>query len=251
MSYIFHLFFYNPLYNGLILLLSWIPGADVGVAVILFTTIVKLILFPLSKQAVRTQMKLRQVEPELTILKERTKDNKEKQALEMMAFYKKNGINPFSGILLLFLQIPIIFALYFIFLKGGLPSVDLSLLYPFVKGVFTSVTSPINMHFLRFLDISKPQIVLAILAGISQFVQVQFSVPAVKKVENPSFKDDMARSMNVQMRYVLPVFIFIIALNISGAVALYWITSNLFTIGQELYMRKTLKKETTAVAPKA
>lgn len=251
MSYIFNTFFYDPLYNGLILLLSWLPTPDVGVAVILFTIIVKLILFPLSKQAVHTQMKLRQVEPELAKLRERNKDDKEKQAREMMAFYKNNGINPFSGFFLLLLQIPIIFALYFIFFKGGLPIVDTELLYSFVANAFSTVIEPINMHFLGFLDISRPQFILALLAGISQFAQVHYSVPAYVKVEKPTFKDDMMRSMNVQMRYVLPVFIFIISLNLSGAVALYWITSNLFTIGQELYMRKTIKKEPTVLAPKA
>jgi YidC/Oxa1 family membrane protein insertase len=245
MSYIFHLFFYNPLYNGLILLLGTLPIADVGIAVILFTALVKLILFPLSAQSVKTQMKMKQVQPALDVLKEKYKDNKEKQAQELMNFYKVNGINPFSGVLLLFIQIPIIFALYFIFLKGGLPNINTAILYEFVKN---HIPSGVNMEFLGLFDISKPQVVLAIIAGISQFAQVQFSVPAVKKVDNPSFKDDMARSMNVQMRYILPLFIFIIALKVSGAVALYWITSNLFIIGQELYMRQTIKKPTAAVS---
>lgn len=237
MSYLFHTFFYNPLYNGLILLLSWLPNPDVGVAVILFTAFVKFILFPLSKTAVKTQLKLREIEPQMAAMKEKYKDNREKQAQEMLAMYKTNGINPFSGILLMLIQIPIIFALYFIFFKGGLPSIDLSLLYPFVAEAVTRISDPINMHFLGFMDISKPQAILALLAGASQFVQVQLSLPAVAKVANPSFKDDMARSLNVQMRYVLPVFITIVAFNISGAVALYWITGNLFTIGQELYLK--------------
>ena len=250
MSYIFNTFFYDPLYNGLILLLSWLPSPEVGVAVILFTIIVKLILFPLSKQAVHTQMKLRQVEPELAKLRDRNKDDKEKQAREMMAFYKDNGINPFSGFFLLLLQIPVILALYFIFFNGGLPIVDMERLYTFVAKAFATITEPINMHFLG-LDISRPQFILALLAGISQYAQVYYSVPPYVKVEKPTFKDDMMRSMNIQIRYVLPVFIFIISLNISGAVALYWITSNLFTIAQELYMRKTIKKEPTVLAPKA
>ncbi len=237
MSYIFHTFFYNPLYNGLILLLSWIPNADVGVAVILFTLFIKFILFPLSRKAVQTQLKLREIEPQLAKLKETYKDNREAQAREMMALYAKNNINPFSGILLVLFQFPIIIALYFIFLKGGLPNVDVSLLYPYVKGVFEGLTTPINMHFFGFLDISKPHVTLAVLAGLSQFAQIRLSLPKVEKVANPTFKDDMAQSINLQMRYVLPVFIGIVALNISGAVSLYWITGNLFTIAQELYLK--------------
>jgi YidC/Oxa1 family membrane protein insertase len=251
MSYLFNTFFYDPLYNGLILLLSWLPSPDVGVAVILFTALVKFILFPLSKKAVQTQLKLRQIEPEMTAMKAKYKDNREKQAQEMLALYRVNGINPFSGILLVIIQIPIIFALYFIFLKGGLPSIDLNLLYPYVKEAVGRITDPINMHLLGFLDISRPQWALALLAGISQFVQVQLSLPKVEKVENPTFKDDMARSLNVQMRYILPIFITVVAWNISGAVALYWITGNLFTIGQELYLKRSNKKEAIAPASKA
>ncbi len=237
MTALFHLFFYNPLYNGLVFLLAHLPGHDIGVAVILFTAFVKLLLFPLSKKAVVTQMKLKEIAPELDRLKEKNKNNKEAQAKEMMLLYKNNKINPFSGLLLAIIQIPIILALYFIFLKGGFNSIDTSILYSFVK-----IPEFVTTHFLGLLDVSKPQLILGIIAGVSQYIQVQYSVPAIKKVENPGFKDDLARSMNVQMRYVLPFFVFLISFRVSGAVALYWITGNLFTIGQELYMRKHLEK---------
>jgi YidC/Oxa1 family membrane protein insertase len=248
MSYIFHLFFYNPLYNGLIIFLSYLPHPDVGLAVILFTVFIKLILFPLSKQAVRTQMEIKEIEPELAKVREKFKENKEQQARETMSIYKKRGINPFSSFFLVLIQVPIIFALYFIFLKGGLPSIDTSLLYGFVNNL--SLHTLPNMHFLGLFDVSKPQIILGALAGISQFIQVQFSIPPVKKVDNPNFKDDLARSMNIQMRYILPVFIFLISLKLSGAVTLYWITGNIFTIAQEMYMRKVIKKERVfSIAP--
>ena len=252
MSYIFHLFFYNPLYNGLIIFLSYLPHPDVGLAVILFTIFIKLTLFPLSKQAVRTQMEIKEIEPDLAKIKEKFKDNREQQAKETMALYKRRGINPFSSFFLILIQVPIIFALYFIFFKGGLPSIDTSLLYGFVNNL--SLKTIPDMHFLGLFDVSKPQIILGALAGISQFIQVQFSIPPVKKVENPNFKDDLARSMNIQMRYILPVFIFLISLQLSGAVTLYWITGNLFTIAQEMYMRKIIKKERgvpTALTSKA
>jgi len=242
MSYIFHTFFYNPLYNGLILVLSWLPSPDIGIAVILFTFLVKLVLFPLSKKAVQTQLRLREVEPQLKVMKEKYKDNREKQATEMLALYKRNGINPFSGIFLALIQLPIVLALYYIFLNGGLPVVDVSLLYSFVKEVFTAVSVPPNIHFLGFLDVSRPQIILAILAGIGQFIQIQLSIPKIAKVEKPTFKDDLAQNMNTSVRYVLPVFILIISLTLSGAVALYFIAGSIFTIGQELYLKKSLKK---------
>ncbi|MES3005653.1 MAG: YidC/Oxa1 family membrane protein insertase [Patescibacteria group bacterium] len=238
-SSLFHTVFYNPLYNGLIFLIDLIPGGNIGVAVIIFTIVVKLILMPLSKGAVVTQLKMKQLEPELTKLREKYKDNPQEQGKKMLEFYRANGLNPFAGILLMLIQLPIILALAFIFYRGGLPVVNTELLYSFVQ-----VPATVGTHFLGLIDVSVRNVFLGALAGITQFFQVQFSVPAYKATEGkePNFKDDLARSMNVQMRYVLPALVFFISLGVSGAVALYWITSNLFTIAQELYFRKTIKK---------
>jgi len=242
MSYLFNLFFYNPLYNGLVALLAAIPFVDAGVAVILFTIIVKLILFPLSKKSVKTQLVMKDIQPEIDQIKEKCKGNKQEEAVKTMALYKEKGVNPFSGILLVILQIPIIFALYFIFLKGGLPKIDTSLLYSFVP-----IPATVNMNFLGLLDISKANAIAAILVGLSQFFQIRFTLPKAtpKKAEGGSlsFKDELAKSMNLQMKYVLPVFITIAAWALPAVVSFYWITSNLFAIGQEVYMRQHLKKE--------
>jgi YidC/Oxa1 family membrane protein insertase len=102
------------------------------------------------------------------------------------------------------------------------------------------------MIFLGSIDIAKTSLVLSILTGLTQFIQIRLSVPAYKKEDqpkNPSFGDDFAKSMNTQMRYVMPIFMFIVCLNVSGAVALYWITGSLFMIGQELYIRRTVKSK--------
>jgi YidC/Oxa1 family membrane protein insertase len=239
MSTIFHLFFYDPLYNALIFILSVLPHPNVGIAVIILTVIVRLVLFPLSRGAVVTQMKLREVEPEVKALREKYKDNKEKQAQELIALYRTNKINPFASFLFLLIQLPIIFALYFIFFRGGLPNIDMALLYSFV-------TAPgfVDMH-LGWFDISKPQVIFGALAAGTQFLQAQLSIPPHKPAEKQSFQDDLARSMNIQIRYVLPVIVFAISFTLSGAVALYWITGNIFTILQELYIRRTLTKKET------
>ncbi|HZS43233.1 MAG TPA: YidC/Oxa1 family membrane protein insertase [Candidatus Paceibacterota bacterium] len=238
-QYFFKPLFYIPLYNALVFLLSILPAASVGLAVILLTCIVKLILFPLTRQSVVTTAKLKKLEPELAVLRKQYEKDKQEQARQVMAFYKKNQINPFSGVWLLLIQTPIILSLYYIFLKGGLPIIDVSLLYPFIHP-----PQVVDMTFLG-LNIAHPQFIFGLLAGVTQFIQIQLSVPPVKKLADgttPTFKDDLARSMNMQFRYVLPVVIFIISLKVSGAVALYWATSNLFIIGQELVVRRQLKK---------
>ncbi len=241
--YFFQPLFYNPLYNALIYLISVLPNANVGIAVIVLTCIVKLILFPLTRKSVVTAAKMKKLEPELITLRKQYEKDKQEQARQVMSYYKKNDINPFSGFWLLLIQTPIVLSLYYIFLRGGLPAIDSSLLYP-----FTHLPSIPNMIFFG-INIAKPNIILGVLAGLSQFVQIQFSIPPAKKPEPgtaPTFKDDLARSMNVQFRYVLPVVIFFISLKVSGAVAIYWITSNLFIIAQELIVRRKLSRAPVA-----
>jgi len=230
---------YQPLYNGFIFLIGSFPFVNAGVAVIVFTIVIKLLLFPLSKKAVKTQLEMKNIQPELDALKVEYKDDQQEYARKMMALYKQHEINPFSTIFLTLIQIPVIISLYYVFYKTGLPDVKLDFLYSFV-----SAPTSINMSFLGIADISTKSHILALLAAVSSFFQMRYSMPAHKpkgKV-GESFKDDLARSMNVQMRYVFPVIVYFIAYNISGVVALYWITSNLFTIGQELYMRNHLKR---------
>ena len=97
---LYHILFYKPLYNGLIALLSIVPGGDVGIAVVLFTVLVKLILFPLSARSLRPQKMMKAIEPELAAIKEKYKDDKAGQSQKVMALYKEKQINPFSGVFL-------------------------------------------------------------------------------------------------------------------------------------------------------
>jgi YidC/Oxa1 family membrane protein insertase len=239
----FFTYIIQPLYNGLVLLIGLFPGAGAGIIVVLFTFLVKLALFPLSKKSIQTQVHMKRSEGELNKVKDKYKDNKQEQAKQIMLFYKEKGINPFSGILLIFLQIPIIFSLYYVFLKSGLPAINANDLYSFVAD--PTLLHPIKMDFLGLIsDISSKSYVLAFLAAVSQYFQIRFSIPAIKpKTSQDSFKDDLARSMSMQMKYIFPVMVFFIAYKLSGTVALYWITSNLFAIGQEIFVRKRLLKQ--------
>ena len=131
-SYLFNTTLYNPIYNLFVFLIDIIPGGDVGLAVIILTIIVKLVLFPVSLGAVKTQMKMKLIEPEIKKIQELYKDKKEELAKKTFEVYKKNKINPFSSIIILFIQIPVIFALYFAIWKG-LPVIKTEILYSFVK----------------------------------------------------------------------------------------------------------------------
>lgn len=238
MTSVFNTLFYQPLYNALVFLVSILPAADLGFAVILLTLLVKIVLFPLSHKSVSTQAKIRTLDPHIKKIREETKNNQQEQAQKIMGLYKEHGVNPFSGCFLLVAQLPIIFALYWVFFKGIQP--DPALLY-------SSVVFPehINTLFLGLIDMHGKSIVLAVIAGVTQFFQIKLSMPPTPPESSGterSFKDDLAKSMSVQMRYVMPVFVAFIAYTISAAVALYWITSNCFSIGHELFVRRKAKQ---------
>ncbi len=236
----FRVTIFEPLYNGLIFLISVVPFADVGIAVITLTILVKLLLFPLSIKMVKTQLAVRELEPELKKIKEKYKDDQPEQARKTMSLYKERGVNPFTGILLLIIQLPIIFSLYFVFFRGGFPDVRMDILYSFVK-----VPETVNMMFLGILDVGGKSMFLAVLTGATQFYQMRLSLPPMKpRGSGPqTLKEDLARSFNIQMRYIMPLVIAGVAYVFSAAVALYWTTSNLFAIGQEIYVRKRIKNK--------
>jgi YidC/Oxa1 family membrane protein insertase len=231
---------YEPLYNTLVFFVAVVPGWDVGVAVILLTILVKVLLFPFSLKSLRTQLKLRTLEPELKSLKERHKSDPQAQARAMMELYRSNQVRPFLSFFLVLVQLPIIFGLYWVFYKGGLPVVAFEHLYSFIP-----IPLQPSMEFLGIIDISaKHNIFFALLVGTSQYFQVILSLPPLPpRAETASVQDDFARSMQLNMRYVLPVILAGVTYVLPAAVGLYWMVNNLFTIAQEWYVRRKYAKE--------
>lgn len=237
-SFIWHAFFFDPVYNGLVFFIDVIPGGDVGLAIIGITIVVKVILLPLSIRAAKMQKVIREIEPELKEIQEKNKNDREALARATMELYRREGINPFSSIMLLFLQLPVVIALYLSVLSGGgvaLPDINQELLYFFV-----AVPSAVDMIFLGAFDITQKSWLLAFLAGATQFVHAHLSLPKPepKKPGETDFKADFARSMNMNMRYVLPVVIGVVAYTLSASIALYFTISNLVAIAQEYVIRR-------------
>ncbi len=230
----FFSYIYEPLYNGLVYLIDIVPGHDVGMAVILLTIVVKIILFPLSRQAIRTQAAMREIAPEIEAIKEKYKDKQEEQARAMFALYRERGIRPFSAFFLIFVQLPILFGLYWVFWKGGLPTIDTNLLYSFVPA-----PDIVDMKFLGGIDMSERSVVLALLTGVTQYIYTRLSMGARKprvREDKPSFSTDLAHSFDLQARYILPLIFAGISYTLAAALPLYWATSNVFMIVQELIM---------------
>src|SRR3990167_10022455 len=165
-SNIWNTILYKPLMNALAFLVSIIPGGNVGIAVIVLTILVKLILFPLSERQIRNQAAMNLLAPELSKIKTNGA-SKEEQAKQTFELYKKHKTNPFSGCLLVLIQIPIIFALYYVFFKGI--NFESGLLYSFIH-----IPEYVNTMFLGLIDIGGKSLLLAVLAGVSQYLQAYF-----------------------------------------------------------------------------
>ena len=234
MKFLWDTFIYEPIYNSLIFIAQHVTAKDVGIAVVVLTVIIRLILSPLSKKSIRSQYKMRMLEPKIAEIKSRGL-SKEQEAKETFELYKQEKINPFSGCLYVLLQLPILFALYYVFIRGILQPTHL---YSFLT------TEGLNNIFLGFFDITKPFLPLAILAGLTQGVQAFLAPqPKTAQTDERNFQAQLTKSLSVQTRYVLPIIIVFIASSLASAVSLYWTVANLFSIGQELYFRKAVRKE--------
>lgn len=233
----FTTFIYTPLYNALVAILSILPHADVGVAIILLTIAVKVILFPLARQAIKTQVTLKRIAPELKEINEKHKDNNEEKARATLKLYKESGVRPLASFLVVLIQLPLVFGLYWVFMKGGLPNIDTSYLYTFI-----TPPTKVAMDLFGVVDIGGRSVVLAILAGVSQFFVGWFAIQTPETTTKPgeSLKDDVMRSLHLQMRYGLPVVVMVAGFAISAAVSLYWTVSNLFTLVQEILVRRKM-----------
>lgn len=227
---------YKPLYNALIFLVWLIPGHNVGWAIIILTIIIRIILLPSSLKAARSQIKLRDLQPELQKIQEQYKNDKTKQSQEIMAFYKKNQVSPWGSCLPLLIQFPILIILYYVFING-LSTARFDLLYEFMP-------RPDSMNTLFFgIDLAKPNLyILPVLAGIFQYIQGrQMTPPSAKATGGKATGQEMSSMITKQMLYLMPVFTVIISMRLPAALPLYWIITTLFAIGQQWYATRQIQ----------
>lgn len=231
---------YEPIYNALAFLVGVVPGGDVGVAIIVVTILVRLLLFPLSLSAIRTQMTMREIDPKMKKLRKDLKENKEELAKQTMALFKEYKINPFASFLLILIQLPIIIGLYLVL-------VDESKALSFAPQFLYSFIDPpaaVSLSFLGLVDLTGKSIILALIVAATQFVFAKLMTPPkpAETSEKPTLEEDIQKSMSVQMKYVFPVLMGVVAYAASASIALYFVVSNTFSIGQELFVRHVYGK---------
>ena len=201
--------------------LLWIHGliGNWGWAIILFTLLVKLTLFPLSYKGMMSMQKLKDLAPKMKELKEKYKGDPAKLNAQMMEMYKKNGANPMGGCLPMILQIPVFFALYRVLLNA-----DELQGAPWIHG------------WIENLSIADPYYILPVLMGVSMWFQ--------QRITPNNFTDPLQEKI-FQWFPVIMAGMFIIMPFPSGLV-LYWVTNNLFTIGQQYVINNAYQKHKAA-----
>ena len=243
MGEIFNTIFYQPLLNTLIFLWHFVAFKDLGVAIILLTILIRLVLFPLFQKSARQQTVMQRLAPEIKKIQQDHKNHKEKQAQALMGLYRQHKVNPLGGFMLILVQLPIIFAVYRVILKGFSPEVLAANLYSFIP-------QPIQLDqsFLGLIDLSKSSIFIIVLAAIGQYFQGRLSLPSKKtkeKQENQpkTSKPALAEMINKQMVFIGPLMTIFILGALPSAVGLYWLTTTLFSLGQQVIINKQITKD--------
>lgn len=224
---------YRPFFNGLVFLYETVAGGDLGIAIILLTVLIRFVLYPLFHLSTKGQLVMQALAPDIKKIQDHHKHDKEEQARALMALYKERKVNPFSGFLLLFLQLPILIALYQVFYYG-FSEAALSTLYAFVPH-----PGEINYELFGLLNLQGKSMVIVGLAASAQFFQGWFTLPARAEGTEPSAQERMGR----QMIYIAPALTVLILYNLPSAVGLYWLTTSLFSVGQQYLVKRSLKRE--------
>ncbi len=228
---IFHAALYQPLFNALVFLYDYIPGKDLGVAIIVLTILLRFALYPLTLKALRAQKALSDLQPKMKEIQERFKDNKDEASRKLLELYQKEKFNPLSAILPILVQLPLLIALYSVF-RNGLNIDQLSWLYGFVKN-----PGHINQSFLGILNLGERSFIVALLSGVFQLIQSK-QILAL----NPKPQTGQASMIQSYTTYMFPILTVFITMRFPSALGLYWITTSLCSIGQQWYFMRKFRK---------
>ena len=277
---IFDIVIVQPIFNLLIGLYSLIPGGDFGIALIIFTIMVRFAMWPLVKKQLHQVTAMRKLQPQLAKIKKESKGNKQLESMQMMELYKKNGVNPFRSIGILLIQLPIFIAIFqvvqiftlhldqvgkytYSFLENIGPIKELiahpesfnEKLFGLVDLTAHAVGGPNGVNFYL--------IVLAVIAAITQYIMSKQTSPQVGKSKR--LRDIMSEAaagkqadqselnavvMNKMIKF-LPFMMFFIMISLPGALALYYAVSNLVAVFQQHIILKQDVEEMEEIAEEA
>ena len=231
-TYYWNLLLVEPLMRGLRFLADDL-GLGAAAAIIIFTVLIRVVLLPLTLQQIRSQKAMQKLQPEIKALQKKYGNDREKVSQETMALYKEHGVNPAASCLPMLLQMPVLFALY-----AAMRNLGAGEGQPFHDPSFTAPAG--------WLVLNKPDIIKDIWIGGSLVASLPFALPGVlpvlaaitqwvqQRMMTPP-TDDPQQKMQNQMMQFMPLMMLWFGLSFSSALALYWVTQNLFGIVQQYF----------------
>lgn len=224
---------YRPILNALVFIYNNASLGDLGIAIIILTILFRLVLYPLFQKQVRYQATMQRIQPKLKKIQQEHKGNMEKQSQATLAIYKEHNINPFSGFIVILIQLPILFALYHVFINIFKPEI-FSDLYSFL-----AKPSELNPIFAGFFDLRQHSYVLVFITALAQYIQGKLSLGA-RPVDKNS--EDTAQKIGQSMVWMAPLITLVVFAKLPAAVVLYWLVSTVFSIGQQILVNKQIQE---------
>lgn len=240
-SEIFNTIFYDPIFNLLLGLYEILPFADLGIAIVLFTILLRILLYPLTAKALRSQRLLQDLQPKLKEIRGKYKKQPQRVTQEMMRLYRENKVSPFGGFVPILIQFPILIALFYV-LRGILETPDAA----FAQHLYSFVSQPETFRVESFggaVDLAGRSLILAVFTGIAQYIQSHLAFQKAPAKDKES-KGDFANAMAFQMRYVFPVAIIGIGAVLPAGITLYLFVTTAFSAFQQVLFNRSFAKQT-------
>ena len=267
----------QPIFNLLVFIYAILPGHNFGLAIIIFTVVIRLLLWPLLKKQLHQTKIMRKLQPELKRIKKETKGDRQKESVMVMALYKEHGVNPFGSIGILVLQLPILIALY-----DGLrrvvanPHQIVSFAYPALRNLPWLQTLSHNIHLFDgtlfgVIDLTKsaisnngaiywPAMLITLASAVVQYLQSkQLLVPdknarslrTILKEAGAGKEADqteISAAVGGLTRYFIPVMVLAVTVRLASALGTYWLVGGLVAYIQQSLILREDESELEALA---
>ncbi len=217
MANLFHLLLVNPLLSLLVFLYGSVAFHDLGVAIIMLTVLVRLILYPLFYKSLKQQVVLKKIQPHIQGIQTKHKDDRAAQGKALLALYKEHGVNPLMSLVLVFAQLPVLIALY---------------------QVFINPPPALTQSFLGLISLHERSIVLVIIAALLQYLLGVMSMKGAS--------DGPAAQTMRNMVIIGPIITVAVLWSLPAAVGVYWVTTTLFSIVQQMHVERKFPPVGTA-----
>lgn len=274
---VFTLLIIQPIFNLLVLIYNIIPGHNFGLAIIIFTIIVRLLMWPLVKKQLHQTKLMRKLQPELKEIKKKAKGDKRQESVMMMELYKERGVSLFASFRIILLQLPILFGLYLGLtkvLKDPKQLVDFA--YPWIQDFgwmqeLAKNISKFDETLFGLVDLTKPALgsggvywpamLLVVGSAIIQYYQSKQLLPqdkdarSLRQILKDAGEGKQADSSEVNAAvgkntiFLFPAMIFLFTVNLASALSLYWLVGGIIAyIQQSVALRDDVDEMETIAA---